>query len=184
MKMQSTMHGELIDQHTLRFERLLPGPIERVWDYLTKAELRAKWFADGEMEPKNGSALTLVWRNDELGARPGSPPEHMKGFGGTHQSQNVVLAWEPPHRLVFDWSDGIDNGRSQVEFLLEAEGDKVRLTLTHSRLNKSDNRYKFASGWHIHLLMLTELLTGDVKSIFWESFDGVQQSYAKHFEGK
>ena len=164
MNMQSTMHGELIDQQTLRFERLLPGPIERVWDYLTKAELRAKWFADGEMEPKNGSALTLVWRNDELGARPGSPPEHMKGFGGTHHSQNVVLAW--------------------VEFLLEAEGDKVRLTLTHSRLSKSDNRYKFASGWHIHLLMLSELLAGDVKSNFWESFDGMPLVYAKRFEGK
>lgn len=174
-------YGTLIDQHTLRFERLLPGPIERVWDYLVKPELRARWFADGEMEQKAGGAVTLIWRNDELGARPGSPPEHMKNFGGTHQSQNKLLTWEPPHRLAFDWSDGIDNGRSRVEFLLKEESGKVRLTLTHSRLNKSDSRAKFASGWHIHLLMLSEQIEGDVKSIFWESFDGVREGYAKRF---
>lgn len=177
-------HGILIDPQTLQFERLLPGPIERVWDYLTKPELRAKWFADGEMEPKNGGALTLIWRNDELGATPGSPPEHMKNFGGTHQSQNRVLAWEPPHRLVFDWSDGIDNGRSQVEFRLKPEGDKVRLTLTHSRLNISDNRTRFAGGWHIHLLMLTEWLEGNVKSGFWDSFDGLPAEYETRFAGQ
>ena len=34
----STLHanGEIIDRQTVRFERLLPGPIERVWAYLTE----------------------------------------------------------------------------------------------------------------------------------------------------
>ncbi len=30
--------GTIVDAHTVRFERLLPGAIERVWDYLTKPE--------------------------------------------------------------------------------------------------------------------------------------------------
>ena len=174
-------YGTLVDPQTLQFVRLLPGPIERVWDYLTKPALRAKWFADGEMEERTGGALTLIWNNSQLGAHPAPPPEHMHRFNGTHQSLNKVLAWEPPHRLVFDWSDGVDDGRSQVEFILKEEGDKVRLTLTHSRLNKSDNRAKFAGGWHIHLLMLSEQLANDVKSDFWQSFDGKQEEYTKRF---
>ena len=34
----STLHanGEIIDRQTVRFERLLPGPIERVSAYLTE----------------------------------------------------------------------------------------------------------------------------------------------------
>jgi hypothetical protein len=30
--------GVLIEPGTIRFERILPGPIERVWDYLTDSE--------------------------------------------------------------------------------------------------------------------------------------------------
>ena len=35
---------------TLRIERTLPGPIERVWTYLTDPAKRATWFARGPME--------------------------------------------------------------------------------------------------------------------------------------
>jgi hypothetical protein len=31
---------------TVEMERLLPGPIEQVWDYLTKPELLATWLGD------------------------------------------------------------------------------------------------------------------------------------------
>jgi len=30
----------------------LPGPIERVWEYLTDPDKRARWFAGGPMEPR------------------------------------------------------------------------------------------------------------------------------------
>ena len=33
-------YGDLIEPATLKIERLLPGPVERVWDYLTKSDLR------------------------------------------------------------------------------------------------------------------------------------------------
>ena len=33
-------YGELIEPATLKIERLLPGPIERIWSYLTDSELR------------------------------------------------------------------------------------------------------------------------------------------------
>ena len=38
-------YGSLIEPATLKIQRLLPGPIERVWAYLTESELRRQWFA-------------------------------------------------------------------------------------------------------------------------------------------
>ena len=37
-----TAHGELIEPMTVRLVRMLPGPIERVWSYLTDSDLRGK----------------------------------------------------------------------------------------------------------------------------------------------
>jgi uncharacterized protein YndB with AHSA1/START domain len=36
--------GQVIHGDAVRFERLLPGPIERVWDFLTKPEHLATWL--------------------------------------------------------------------------------------------------------------------------------------------
>jgi hypothetical protein len=38
--------AQMLDADTVRFERLLPGPIERVWDHLTRPELRRTWMAE------------------------------------------------------------------------------------------------------------------------------------------
>ena len=32
-----------VSADTFRFERLFPGPIERVWEYLVDGEKRGKW---------------------------------------------------------------------------------------------------------------------------------------------
>ena len=41
------VYGTLIEPTTLKIQRMLPGPIERVWAYLTDSELRRKWLAAG-----------------------------------------------------------------------------------------------------------------------------------------
>jgi hypothetical protein len=38
--------AQITPAEAVRFERLLPGPIERVWDYLTKPDLQKTWLAD------------------------------------------------------------------------------------------------------------------------------------------
>ncbi|MDO8289107.1 MAG: SRPBCC family protein [Parvibaculum sp.] len=174
-------HGTMIDKNTLRFERLLPGPIERVWAYLTEADKRAKWFAGGEITPKKGGKLELKFDNSNVGSHAAPPPDHLKQYNGKHDSQHTVTIFEPPYRLGFDWSQGLDDGRSRVEFVLKEEGDKVRLTLTHSRLIEGPYRMKFASGWHAHLVMLGEVLADDVKSPFWSVFDGLEKTYTEKF---
>jgi hypothetical protein len=67
-------YGELIEPTTLRIQRLLPGPIERIWAYLTDSDLRSKWLAAGAMEMKVGAPVELVWRNEELNDPPSKRP--------------------------------------------------------------------------------------------------------------
>jgi uncharacterized protein YndB with AHSA1/START domain len=89
-------YGELIEPTTLKIQRLLPGPIERVWGYLTQSDLRRRWLASGEMQMKAGTSVELTWRNDELTDPPGERPE---GFGAEHTMGAKILAAEPPRRL-------------------------------------------------------------------------------------
>lgn len=56
-------YGMIIEPGTLRIQRLLPGPIERVWAYLTESDKRATWLAAGAMKLENGAPLELEFRN-------------------------------------------------------------------------------------------------------------------------
>src|SRR6266702_3266314 len=67
-------YGSLIEPTTLKIQRLLPGPVERIWAYLTDSDLRRKWLAAGAMEMKLGAPFELTWRNDELSDPPGARP--------------------------------------------------------------------------------------------------------------
>ena len=73
-------YGVLTEPATLKIQRLLPGPIERVWAYLTESNLRRKWLAAGEMEMRPGAPFEFVWRNDELETPPGKRPEGASGI--------------------------------------------------------------------------------------------------------
>ena len=39
-----------IEPGTVKMERLLPGPVERAWAYLTESDKRATWLAAGEFD--------------------------------------------------------------------------------------------------------------------------------------
>ena len=80
-------YGELIEPTTLRIQRLLPGPIERIWAYLTDSDLRSKWLAAGAMEMKVSAPVELVWRNSELNDPPGQRPA---GFPEENRMQSRI----------------------------------------------------------------------------------------------
>ena len=96
--MISGSYGEVIEPATLKIERLLPGPVDRVWDYLTKSDLRRQWLASGDMARKTGADFELTWRNDELTDPPGKRPE---GFSEEHSAVCKLLEYDPPHILSY-----------------------------------------------------------------------------------
>src|ERR1700719_4475315 len=98
-------YGSLIEPATLKIQRLLPGPIERVWAYLTESELRRQWLAAGPMEMKVGAPFELVWRNDELTNPPGQRPPD---FPDEHRMQSRIIELDPPRKLTFAWRDSGD----------------------------------------------------------------------------
>jgi len=164
-------YGALTEPATLTIERLLPGPIERVWAYLTESELRRKWLAAGPMEMKVGAPFEFVWRNDELTDPPGQRPPD---FGDEHRMQSRITEVDPPRKLAFAWQ-----GSGDVSFELEPRGDHVLLTVIHRRLPDRATLLKVGAGWHMHLDILVARATGKQPPPFWEGWSRLQKEYDK-----
>ena len=152
----------------VRFERLLPGPIERVWHHLTDPDARGTWLAGGPMELRPGGTVLLRFRHADLSpVREVVPPRYAKYEDGDVLEGHVTRC-EPPRRLAFTWGEGRDVP-SEVSFELQPEGDRVRLLLTHRRLDGRDEMLSVASGWHTHLDILAEVLEGRDPAPFWSA---------------
>lgn len=163
-------YGVADETGTLTLQRLLPGPIERAWDYLTVSDLRRQWLAAGDMTLEVGASFELVWRNDELTTPPGERPQ---GFDSEHRMASTITACEPPHMLAFTW--GSTGG---VSFHLRDAGDQVLMTVTHHRVTDKDLLQKVSAGWHAHLDILVARATGHEPAPFWDTWLRLKGEYA------
>lgn len=162
-------YAVLTEPATLKIQRLLPGPIERVWAYLTESELRRQWLAAGEMEMKVGAPVELVWRNDELTHPPGQRPP---GFPDEQRMEVRITELDPPRKLAITWS-----GSGDVSFELEPKGDEVLLTVIHRRLPDRATLLMFAGGWHMHLDILVARATRNDPDLFWDGWSRLHKEY-------
>jgi uncharacterized protein YndB with AHSA1/START domain len=162
-------YGALIEPTTLRIQRLLPGPIERIWAYLTDSELRRKWLAAGAMDMTIGAPFEFVWRNHELSDPPGTPPADLPE---ERRMQSRITELDPPRKLSIAW-----NGSGDVTFELEPRGKGVLLTVTHRRLPDRPTMLKVSAGWHMHLDVLVARATGTEPAPFWEGWSRLQKEY-------
>jgi uncharacterized protein YndB with AHSA1/START domain len=158
----------MTDGSTLVIQRWLPGPVERVWRYLTDSDLRRKWLAAGEMELVAGAPLELVWRNDTLSdaddPRPAAFPEEQR-------MASDIVAVDPMRMLTIAW------GKGQVTFALREKADRVQLTITHTGLDSKATRQMIAGGWHMHLDILAARLSGTERPSFWSGWNRLQGLY-------
>lgn len=162
-------YGELTSPTTLRLQRTLPGPIERVWAYLTDSELRRQWLAAGAMQLAPGTSFELVWRNDELSL---SASERPAGFAEEARATCQLSEIEPLRKLGFSWP-----GVGEVSFELEPLGDEVVLTVTHSRLPNRGTAVLVGAGWHMHCDILSARLAGVKPASFWIGLARLRQDY-------
>ena len=136
--------GELKRVAMVQFERILPGPIERVWEFLTDTKKLPGWFGEGRIEPRPGGAVNLMGG-------------HIRG---------IVTQWQRPRRLAYSWdvfNPGDAESRFPESYLtieLQPRGSEVALTLTHlpvlDRFEKQN-----AMGWHTFLDMLDAAVRGE-----------------------
>ena len=170
-------YGVLTAPRTLRIERTLPGPIERVWAYLTEPGERRTWLAGGPMELREGGTMELVFHNVELqrDADDVPPPKHAANAGKIRSPGRVTVC-EPPRRLGFTWDEG-DGTHSQVLFDLTRHGPDVRLVLTHGALASRAMLVGVAGGWHTHLGVLAARLADAPLPPFWSTVDRLESDY-------
>jgi uncharacterized protein YndB with AHSA1/START domain len=136
--------GQLKKVAMVQFERLLPGPIERVWEFLTDTGKLPGWYGEGGFEPRAGGAVNLMGG-------------HVRG---------IVTQWRPPRRLAYSWnvfSPGETESPYPESYLtieLEPRGGEVALTLTHLPVLERFEKQN-AMGWHTFLDMLTAGVRGE-----------------------
>jgi uncharacterized protein YndB with AHSA1/START domain len=172
------MHEYLnrISRDAVRLERLLPGPIERVWSFLTDSEKRGRWLASGNWELHAGGRIELHFAHDKLSAEP-TPPKYRDmpmNFTGK------VLRCEPPRLIEFTWleSNGVT---SEVTFELSPRGDQVALTITHRKIANRQELLDIAGGWDVHVGILEDVFAGRTPRGFWSAHERLVDEYSRRF---
>jgi uncharacterized protein YndB with AHSA1/START domain len=173
-------YAAVIAPETVRLERILPGPLERVWSYIVDPDKRKLWFADGPMELHAGGAVSLIWRNSELSRDDVAPPEQLAKHAGESRAQGTVTACDPPHRISFTWAHPGDP-ETEATFELTPRGDKVLLVVTHRRLSTDGLVLGVSSGWHSHLAVLRAVLEESEPPKFWATFAKLRETYRHRY---
>jgi uncharacterized protein YndB with AHSA1/START domain len=166
-------YGVVTDAGTLRLERVLPGPIERVWAYLTESEKRGKWLATGSMDLRAGGAVELIFHHADLSAEK-TAPEKFKKYAEGHVLHGRITACDPPRLLSYTFGDA-----EEVIFELSPRGKDVLLVVTHRRLADRTIMVSVASGWHSHLAILIDNLNGDAPRPFWSTLTRIKAEYQR-----
>src|SRR5436190_1213620 len=145
--------GVVTEPRTVRLERTLPGPIERVWSYLTDSEKRGKWLMAGEWELRVGGRVTMTVNNETLSADKETPERYQSSRG--KQVDGQITRIEPPRLLAFAWN--MAGGRSEVTFELTPKGNDVLFVVTHRALPSRDVMVSVSTGWHTHVGILIDI---------------------------
>jgi uncharacterized protein YndB with AHSA1/START domain len=170
-------YGKVTGPGTVRLERLLPGPIERAWAYLTEPERRGKWLASGAMDLRVGGRVELKFLHSDLSAEKTPPPEY-KQFENCTLLSGRVTRCEPPRLLSYTWSEQQGHG-SEVTFELTPRGKSVLLVVTHRRLGDRPTMVRVAAGWHTHLGILSDHLNSVEPRPFWTNLVQTKTEYEK-----
>ena len=160
----------------VRIERLLPGPIERVWSYLTESDKRGTWLASGPMELRVGGRVELTFRHSNLDTQRAPTPDRFKQYEAGKTQIGEITRFDPPRLLSLTWGDP---GNSEVTFELTPQGDQVHLVITHRRLSGIAMMRGVAGGWHSHLTILLNHLMAMSSLPFWTIFSDLEAEYEK-----
>lgn len=170
-------YGERVGKDAVRFKRLLPGPIERVWSFLIESEKRAKWLAAGDTELRVGGKVELHFHNAGLSSLSDiPPPEKYKDMPERVSFSGEVTQCDPPKLLSYTWIG--DDETSEVCYQLEPQGERVLLTLTHTRLPSDDMLVGVSGGWHTHLDILSDVMADREPQAFWKRHSALEAEYA------
>ena len=164
-------YGELTEPATLTIERLLPGPIERVWAYLTESDKRATWFAGGMFDLRVGGRADLHFDHSNISSEK-TPDEYKSKRSDWSETITRV---EPPRLLSYTF--GPAGPESEVTFELDPRGKDVLLVITHRRVVDRKTMVGVAGGWDAHVGILADRLNGVEPRPFWTTHARLKGEY-------
>jgi uncharacterized protein YndB with AHSA1/START domain len=158
----------------VRLIRILPGPIDHVWLFLTDPKRRARWFCGGELEQNAGGKIIFAMRHKDLAPDETPPPDYAQVHDPGITFEGRVLKCESPRLLSFTFG----SRQSVVTFELTPQGKQVVLVLTHrTRGPEQQQLSDYASGWHTHLTQLVAQLEKRPRPPFWGSLPQLKARY-------
>jgi uncharacterized protein YndB with AHSA1/START domain len=164
----------LIEPGTVKLERLLPGPVERVWAYITESDKRAKWLAAGEFDLRVGGKIRLEFDNDSLSRDKAPRPRAMEGK--KQAFEGVITRLEPMRLLAHTWT--WNSGETEVSYELTPKGKDVLLVIVHRRLVGKELVSGVMGGWDVHSGILADILNGAEPRSFWSTHAKLEREYA------
>ncbi|MCC5941885.1 MAG: SRPBCC family protein [Balneolaceae bacterium] len=174
----NSKHGTFPKSGTVRFERLLPGPAERIWDYLTKSNLKGKWLSAGDVEPRVGGKVEFRFRHSDLSETDDPIPEKYKHMQDGTYFEGRVTAWNPPRLLSYTWGEETGEVSEVTYELIPKKNNNVLLILTHVRLGDDPTvLISVGAGWHTHLGILLDCLEGKPPKGFWAVHNRMEKEY-------
>ena len=122
---------------TVLLERTFNAPVGRVWKALTDVDQMREWYFDlKEFKPEVGFEFGFVVEHE----------------GNTYDHRCRITEVIPQKKIAYTWRYHGHEGDSLVTFELFPDGDKTRLTLTHTGLDTFPKtaafaRENFEKGW-------------------------------------
>ena len=169
-----TRPATLVEPGTVKLERLLPGPLERVWAYVTEPAKRAKWLCGGVLELRVGGAVRMDFNHDNLSSEK-TPPDKRKDKDVMGPHVGVVTRLEPLRVLAHTWT--WSTGNTEVTYELAPRGKDVLLTIVHRRLEGRDITVGVMGGWDTHTGILADVLNGVAPRPFWKTHAQLTKEY-------
>ncbi|WP_328691853.1 SRPBCC family protein [Streptomyces caniferus] len=145
-------------RNALRMERRLAHPPAKVWSAITDPAHIGQWFpSEVTVELRPGGAMTF--------AMPGVTDIAMTG---------TVTDAEEPRLFAFTW------GEDHLRWEITPDGDGSLLTLVHTFGDRFGGA-SFASGWHLCLTALSQLLDGAPTDVARDTGE-LHEAYVEQFD--
>jgi uncharacterized protein YndB with AHSA1/START domain len=148
---------------TMRFERQLAQPIERVWAALIEPEELKAWFYPFEGTLGAGETVVIPWDDD----------------GGL---VSTIVEFDPPKVFAWTWHKP-GEPESIVRWELSSESTGTRFVLTHALTALSANEpTDTLAGWQEHIDTLVDHLAGNTRAWSNEAWRALKDRYAFEIE--
>lgn len=148
-------------RRAVRFARWFAAGPEEIWSALTGSDRTERWLAPARFEPHPGGVVEIVFDQDQT-------------------VTGVVLAWEPPRRLEYEWRFPGEE-ESIVRFELTPQEGGTLLILDHRQLGAA-HATGYAAGWHAHLDRLDDLMSSRPRRSWDERFSALLPQYREQVE--